>query len=330
LADTFVDFKIVKARVSIEDVLRHHNIRLRRVNQHSLRGKCPLPTHSSQRSIDSFVADTVKNVWACQSSSCVAARDGKRGGNVLDLVACMERCSIRDAAIKLQTIFLGESPAMRVTAGRGNTPIQRLDSNERQRSKGGETNRPLSFTLKGINPAHPYLRRRGLKPETLIQFGCGYFPGRGSMAGRVVIPIHNERGELIAYAGRAVDQSKPKYKLPSGFRKSEVLFNFHRVVSRNEVIVVEGFFDCMKLYQAGVGNVVALMGSALSDRQRKLLAQFARVILLLDGDDAGREGARTIALRLATRTFVKIIELPSGEQPDRLSTEQIKMALDLR
>ena len=64
-------------------------------------------------------------------------------------------------------------------------------------------------------------------------FGIGYFPGKGSMSGRVVIPIHNERGELVAYAGRAIDQTEPKYKLPAGFKKSAVLFNLHRVRQRH-------------------------------------------------------------------------------------------------
>ncbi|MGA7410202.1 MAG: hypothetical protein WBW33_06935 [Bryobacteraceae bacterium] len=80
------------------------------------------------------------------------------------------------------------------------------------------------------------------------------------MSGRLVIPIHNERGELVAYAGRSIDGSEPRYKLPAGFRKSQVLFSLHRVTGP-DVIVVEGFFDCMKVWQAGHQAVVSLMGS---------------------------------------------------------------------
>jgi DNA primase len=70
------------------------------------------------------------------------------------------------------------------------------------------------------------------------------------MAGRIVIPIESERGELVAYAGRSIDGSEPKYKLPAGFKKSQVLFNLCRAmeeVPTGAVVLVEGFFDCMKV-----------------------------------------------------------------------------------
>src|SRR5260370_34664768 len=116
------------------------------------------------------------------------------------------------------------------------------------------------------------------------------------MSGRVVVPIYNDRGELVAYAGRSIDATEPKYKLPAGFKKSAELFNLHRVLglpqeSRGRVIVCEGFFDCMKVHQACLPAVIGLMGSSLSDAQEKFLQKFAQVILLLDGDEAGREAA---------------------------------------
>jgi len=108
--------------------------------------------------------------------------------------------------------------------------------------------------------------------------------------GRIVIPIHNEKGELIAYAGRSIDGAEPKYKLPPGFKKSEVLFNLHRVLQKGKgtdlVIVVEGFFDVMMVCQASFANVVALMGASMSEAQEKLLSQFKHVVLFLDGDQA--------------------------------------------
>src|SRR5262249_18316657 len=135
-----------------------------------------------------------------------------------------------------------------------------------------EINKPLSFKLKDVDPNHSYLKDRGFEIETLKHFEVGFFPGRGMMSGRVVIPIRNERGELIAYAGRSIDGTEPKYKLPPGFKKSEVLFNLNDVPfpKIKRVIVVEGFFDCMKVHQAGWENVVALMGSSLSEAQEKV------------------------------------------------------------
>src|SRR5712692_8371577 len=85
--------------------LDRYRVTLRKVNQHSLRGLCPLPTHTSEKSKKSFGVHTGKNIWACQSTSCAAARSGKKGGNVLDFVSAMESCSIRDAALKLNEWF---------------------------------------------------------------------------------------------------------------------------------------------------------------------------------------------------------------------------------
>ena len=98
------------------------------------------------------------------------------------------------------------------------------------------------------------------------------------MRGRVVIPIYNERGELVAYSGRhpgEPPEGRPKYLLPSGFRKSHVVFNLNRAgigAKENDLVVVEGFFDVFRVWQAGCHQVVAIMGSSLSERQRDLLA----------------------------------------------------------
>src|SRR5262249_26294899 len=156
--------------------------------------------------------------------------------------------------------------------------------------------------------SHPYLRSRGIQEETARHFGVGFFPGRGSMQGRVVIPILNAHGELVAYAGRAIDNSEPKYKLPPGFRKSSELFNLHRAFGNAEwVILVEGFFDAMKVHQAGFPEVIAIMGCSLSDAQEELLRPFKSIILFLDGDAAGRGGATAIGAHLMYSHFVKVI-----------------------
>ena len=189
----------------------------------------------------------------------------------------------------------------------------------------------LTFTLKNVDTTHSYLRQRSITEETARTFEVGYFPGRGSMSEKVVIPIHNERGELVAYAGRSIDNSEPKYKLPTGFQKSKELFNLHRALAATgeQVIIVEGFFDCMKVHQAGFPNVVALMGSSLSDDQQKLFGAFKAAILFLDGDDAGRGATRTISERLVRTMFVKVVDVPSKQQPDQLSTEEIRKLLAL-
>ena len=127
-----------------------------------------------------------------------------------------------------------------------------------------------------------------------------------------------------------MDGTPPKYKLPAGFRKSLVLFNLHRAVASGEktVVVVEGYFDCLCVHQAGFPGVVALMGSSLSPAQDRLLrVRFERVVLMLDGDEAGRAASRVIALRLSERGPVAVVWVPAGSQPDQLPTAAIQQLL---
>lgn len=100
----WVDFSGVKSAVSMEMVLEHYGIEIRKVNRFSRRGKCPLPTHTGD-SKNSFSVNSDKNAWACHVGSCVKARGERKGGNVLDFVAVMESCTIRDSALKLQNWF---------------------------------------------------------------------------------------------------------------------------------------------------------------------------------------------------------------------------------
>lgn len=250
----WVDFRAVKARVTMEMALANYGIRLHRLDDAYLRGRCPLPVHTSKGSRESFIVNTKKNAWACHSSSCVAARGGRIGGNVLDFIAAMEGCAIREAALKLQDGFFVTPAPSSAVPHRGEATVP----------SSGDTNKPLDFTLNRIDYSHPYLAKRGIGADTARYFGIGYNCGKGSMEGRIVIPIHDESGFLVAYVRRSVDQTEPRYRFPARFRKSLVLFNLHRAIRAaaegKSVIVVEGFFDCFTVHQAGLPGVVALMG----------------------------------------------------------------------
>jgi DNA primase len=317
MLEEWVDFKSVKAKVSMETVLSHYNVRVRRVGVDEFGGKCPLPTHSSARSNDSFSVSFIRNVWSCQSASCIAARSGRVGGNVFDFVAEMERCSIREAALRLDRSLAENLLPLATPVNREPVPYT-------------SENRPLSFTLRNIDHQHSYVISRGLSEQTARYFGIGYYDGNGFLRGRVVIPIHNEHGELVAYSGRAIDQTEPKYRLPTGFRKSHVLFNLHRAIrSRdNTLILVEGFFDTFKVHQAGHHSVAALMGSKLSDCQTDLIATyFNQVILMLDADQAGKTATTAAATSLSSMMRVQIVELGPGSQPDQLASKEINQLL---
>ena len=311
------DFRSIKQRIPIVAVLARYGVRLRPVGPHALCGPCPLPTHTSRKSRDSFSVNLSRQVWSCHSDSCIAARGGRLGGHVIDLVTILERCSLRQAGLRLQDWFCG-------TASPAPTGAPAMVSSAAQ------PNRPLNFALRGIDTRHRYLTRRGISTATAQWFGVGMYQGVGFLTGRCVIPICDEKGRLVAYAGRAVHGEQPKYRFPAGFRKSQVLFNLARAMetSDNHAIVVEGFFDALKIHQAGHPAVVALMGSSFSQRQSDLLrTHFASVTLMLDGDQAGRRAAEAIARLLWPKLRIRQIELPNGVQPDQLSSAEINVLI---
>jgi DNA primase len=337
----WVSFDEIKKVVTLRMAIEHYGIQLRHVNATTLRGKCPLPSHGSEKSKESFTATLTKGVggaWACQSQSCIKARR-RVGGNVLDFVAAMEQCSVRDAAIKLQTWFLvpmagnggissGKEPRAKSSAGKEPEP-ELSSKKENDRGRESESNKPLTFNLQNIDHDHPYLKERGVAEEIAQKFGVGFFSGRGSMHDRIVIPIHNPKGELVAYAGRSIDGSEPRYKFPAGFQKSLELYNLHRVQEEVSVVLVEGFFDCMKVMYAGY-PCVALMGSTMSEAQENLIRDyFAHVIVMLDGDDAGREASDEISDRLRRAIFqVDVVTLQEGAQPDQLPNAELQLLLE--
>ena len=332
---TWVDFNAIKQAVTLGQVLEHYGIKLKRTGK-ELHGRCPIHLGKGE---ESFRANTEKNAFQC--FSCQAK------GNVLDFVAAMEKCSIRDAGLKLQEWFglaAGKAPQASAPAGGASSvpatgsELAREERAEEQapsteRSTNGEateSNKPLAFQLRGIDHTHAYLTGRGIARETAETFGVGFFAGKGSMSGRVVIPIHNERGELLAYAGRSIDNTEPRYKLPAGFHKSLELYNLHRAIATGErgLIVVEGFFDCFKVHQAGYPFVVALMGCSMSEEQEQLLVCAAdMVLLMLDGDEAGRKGTDEIMLRLGRKVWTKAVCVPDGKQPDQMSADELQALL---
>lgn len=193
--------------------------------------------------------------------------------------------------------------------------------------------KPLGFKLK-LDPEHEYGVERGLNPNTITRFEMGYST-RGIMKGRWCIPIHDEAGNLIAYAGRWVGDERPKdepkYKLPPGFKKSSVLFNLHRVlamqstdalVSRRShvAVVVEGIFDAIRLHELGV-PAVALLGSSLSEEQVALFRKyFSFAHVMLDG--SAIEARRKVAGRLVEEVeMISAIVLPAGEDPESVDEE---------
>jgi DNA primase len=230
-------------------------------------------------------------------------------GSVLDFVARMENVSIRDAAARVEEI-----------CGLRCEPIPLTRQEVRRDTVSPRPLRPLPFRLK-LDPAHPYLSGRGVSPELAAQWDLGYCACGTIMQGSICIPIHDEHGALVAYAGRRasndIPRGVPKYLLPRGFEKRRVLFGLCRVKGSEHLILVEGYWSVFRLHTLGL-PAVALMGRVLSIEQETLLIESgARMLtLLLDGDRPGREATNQLLPRLATHFFVRVVHLPDGAQPD--------------
>lgn len=313
----WVDFRLIKQAVSLEAVLDHYGINWLQKKDDELRGRCPIHKGEGERS---FHVNTAKNAFQC--FSC------KARGNVLDFVAAMEKCSVRDAALKLKDWFaVGESVESRAAP-------MKIETQADESVATGPINPALSFQLR-VDHSHQYGSGRGLTLEILEYFGAGLCVSKGMFAGRFVIPLHNEVGELVGYAGRSLDDSEPKYLFPSrdkGFYKSHLLFNLHRVIGpawadEQPAILTEGFFAPMKFFNAGF-RCIASLGSSLSPVQEGLLCRhFKRVLLLFDGDDAGWQCTDDCLVRLGRKLWVRALDLPSGHQPDHLAVDDLAALL---
>lgn len=321
----WVDFKTVKQNVTIQQVLDRYEINWLRKTGDNLRGKCPIHKGEGERT---FHVSLAKNAFHC--FSCHAK------GNVLDLVAALEKVSVREAALKLQEWFLGGAAASgegeREAGPEKSAPA--LPGEPEKATEPAVVNPPLTFQLR-VGAGHEYGQSRGLTRETLEYFGAGLCLSKGMFAGRFVVPLHDEQGRLVGYAGRSIDGKEPKYLFPSGekgFHKKYLLFNLHRALKEasgdDPVVVVEGFIGCMRVKEAAGFPCVAIMGSSLSEEQEELLVEhFNRVVLLFDGDDAGRAAAEDCVRRLARKIFVRAIYLADGKQPDILTTEELQALL---
>lgn len=210
--------------------------------------------------------------------------------------------------------------------------------------------------------ARHYLLGRGLDLDTVGPFELGYAPrGPGfqqAMAqlglaepvlleagllaqredgrviprfrGRLLFPIHDLRGRVVGFGGRLLSPGEPKYlNSPESplFRKGATLYNLHQakaaIRKEEQAILVEGYFDVLRLVLAGQENVVAPLGTSLTPDQAALLRRFApQVVILLDSDPAGlRATFRAADELLRHGTRVRVATLPPGQDPDSLVRE---------
>jgi len=185
----------------------------------------------------------------------------------------------------------------------------------------------------GWDGLYQFMRARKVNDEELEALGlCA--PRRGDLGGfydrfreRLMYPIHNTGGTLVAFGGRTLQTGgdAPKYiNSPESplYKKGDVVFGLHLARSAvrrlNQCVIVEGNLDVITLVQAGIDNVCAPMGTALTDKQLGEIKRFTNnVVLVFDGDNAGRNAAaKAVHLALESGLEGRVVALPDGEDPD--------------
>lgn len=208
------------------------------------------------------------------------------------------------------------------------------------------------FTI-GLAPAKQeiliqYLMEQGFNENQLVETGIFYLTDQGKLVdrfrNRIIIPIRNENGKIIAFSGRQFEEQNNQAKVAKYinspeteiFNKSKIIFNFDKarlaIRQKNYVLVTEGHMDVISLYQAGYENVVASMGTSLTvDHLSQLSKQTKKVYFVFDGDQAGQNATYKAFQKLADFPDIdgKAIIIPNQQDPDELIKNKGNSALEL-
>jgi len=336
----------IRSRNDILDTISA-NILLKKSGQ-NYKGLCPF--HSEKT--PSFVVSPEKQIYHC--FGCGA------GGNIFKFIMEMEDLSFLDA-IKILAAKCGVTlPAFKPgqTNAKSNERDVLLNINQKAQSYF-----ILSLMSKGGEQAREYLNSRGLNDKKLLaDYSIGWATsgwtdtlhqlqnqekfskndlsraglikqkeGAGKnnfydrFRGRIIFPLQDIHGNLIAFAGRVIGESEPKYlnspETPL-YIKGRHLFGFNRakeaIRKQNKALIVEGYFDQMRAHQNGIRNTVATCGTALTLEQANLLKNHTkRATLIFDSDSAGQAATKKgFEVLLKQGMSVDVLSLPSGHDPD--------------
>lgn len=306
-AHSILDFRYLKSQVTIGDVLSFHGLDKgleRKGNR--LSGPCPL--HGGDNPT-AFRVELARGLWHC-FTSC-------GGGDTVELVRKILGCSYAQAARHMAHLCKG--PVNSVPPPSPSWPLN---------VKGGPF-KPFAWKIP-LNPRTAFLQQiKGISLATASKFEAGVTDKSPFLKEAVAVRLYDLHGNPIGYCGRRLDPNEiakwGKWRFPRNYPKKETLFNAHRAGSLIEkgVVVVECPWAAMRLTQAGVPNVIALLGTTASPIQLAWLVRAPRILLMLDGDDAGRKAAPLLAGAFKNSTEVMIYKLPDTMEPEDLSDQQL-------
>lgn len=327
----------IKSRLDIVDFISDY-VQLKKSGQ-NLKGLCPFHTEKTP----SFMVSPEKQIFHCFGCGT--------GGDIITFLMKQENLSFREAVAYLARKAGIKVPAFQGAEGASSelrTALLRAHE---------EASRFFMSNLKNSPAASAYLQKRGLTGESLERFSIGYaLPERDALLkhlrergfteslikdaglaetdgkgyrdwfrGRIMFPICTIKNDIVAFGGRVMDTSQPKYlntRETAIFKKSDTLFGIHLakddIRKQGYALIAEGYLDVIVCHQHGFLNTIAPLGTALTPghlRKLKLLAR--RAILVFDSDDAGIAAARrSLSLICEHDLLSKILLLPKGEDPD--------------
>ncbi|GEO26840.1 DNA primase [Alicyclobacillus acidoterrestris] len=332
----------LRQKVDIVDVVSDY-VQLRRSGR-SYSGLCPFHNERTP----SFSVSQDRGMYHC--FGCGA------GGTVINFVMDIEGVSFQEAVI-----VLAERAGLTVPEGLGAGATQPNTKQQRHREAHDLAAQLYGYILMNMSAgvqALSYLEKRGISRKTIVDFRLGFAPNsqdvlvsalrrRGfqdeelvscglavemgnrivdRFRGRIMIPICDKKGEVVAFGGRTMlPDGKPKYlNSPENdvFHKSRLLYNFHVarkfIRQQRTAILLEGYMDVISLTQAGISSGVASLGTSLTEEQAKLLkADADRVVIAYDGDAAGRKAAiRAIDILQGAGIEPVVLSIPDGLDPD--------------
>jgi DNA primase len=316
-------------------------------------GLCPF----HQENTPSFAVNPGRQIFRCFGCG--------RGGNVFSFIMEMERLSFVEAVR-----VLAERAGIELPAWRAEDREAASESEELVRANGLARDffhkQLVEGTSEGASEARRYLKSRGYESAVIERYLLGYAPDswdalaqHARAAGishsillqagllkegkernrpydafrhRIMFPIRNLSGRVIAFGGRRLREDEPAKYINSPetavYRKGRELFGLwearNEMRTRGEAILVEGYTDCLSLVMAGVSVTVASLGTALTEEQARVVKRFTdRVFILYDGDDAGLNAARrAIDVLLPVGAAPRVIVLPEEEDPDSFVRKQ--------
>jgi DNA primase len=327
----------VKQQADIVRVIGEY-VPLRKSGQ-NFTGLCPF--HSEKT--PSFAVHPTKQIYHCFGCGV--------GGDVFKFIMEVDKVSFPDAVR-----IVAEKSGIPVPQQRERTPEERKANQQRSalvemhREAAAFFARQLNATAEG-KAARAYLADRGLDAEAIERFGLGYAPSGGesllrhlkqkfpdaliAQSGlasrddkgrpydrfrrRIMFPIANDAGKIVAFGGRSLGDDMPKYLNSSEtpiYSKSAVLYHLDRakepIRRANFAVLVEGYMDTIGVARAGIGNVVASCGTSLTEPQVKLLARFTKQIIVnYDPDSAGQAATeRSLSLLLENDFDTRVLALP--------------------